>query len=180
MNQSTQRSTFVTVLAWIYICLSGMSVLISLVQNIAVSVLFDQARLDQAAMQAAAPNLPPFVPFLLQHFQLFFLAFLLVSIATLAISIGLLKRMNWARLCFVGLMAMTIVWNLGGLVLQFFMLSSMRQMMAEAAAQGGPDMQPILILFAAVGIVFALGFSALWAWIAKRLLSPAIAAEFRA
>jgi hypothetical protein len=95
------------------------------------------------------------------------------SALTLASSIGLLKRKNWARLIFVGLMALGIVWNLGGIVLQFAMFASMQN------GFGHPGMEVFFIAMSAVSILFAFGFSGIFGWIAKRLLSPAIAAEFK-
>jgi hypothetical protein len=74
-------------------------------------------------------------------------------------------------------MVLGIVWNLGGLVLQFTMFSSMQDNFANAP--GAPDMKAVFIAFAVVGVLFALAFSGLFGWIATRLLSPAIAAEFK-
>jgi hypothetical protein len=112
------------------------------------------------------------------HFQLFLLAFLLISSFTLVSSIGLLKRWNWARLCFVGLMLIGIVWQLSGLGFQFSMFSSMQQQFSPAAAPGAPDLRPFIVAIAVVSTLFALGLSVLFGWIARRLLSAPIAAEF--
>jgi hypothetical protein len=48
-----------------------------------------------------------------------------------------------------------------------------------ANVQGAPDMRGFFIAMAVVSVVMALGFSGLFGWIAKRLLSPAIVAEFK-
>ncbi|MFT3761341.1 MAG: hypothetical protein QM761_01780 [Pseudoxanthomonas sp.] len=179
MAQVQQRSTFVTVLAWIFIVLSGFSTVISILQNIMIFTVFRSPEISQA-MQAPPPSdMPPAAAFMTSHFHLFFLAFLLASAFTLTSSIGLLKRWNWARLCFVGIMGLGILWNLGGLVLQFSMFSSMQDQFSAAASHGGPNMQPFFIAIAVVSALFAVGFSVLFGWIARRLLSPAIAAEFR-
>jgi hypothetical protein len=174
-----QRSTFVTVVAWIFIALSGLSTVISILQNIMVWTLFRSPEVSHAMQAPRPPGVPPIAAFMTTHFHLFFLAFLLVSAFTLASSIGLLKRWNWARLCFVGMMVLGIVWNLGGLALQFSMFSSMQEQFSTIPMQDGPDMQSFLIAMAIVGVLFAIGFSALYGWIAKRLLSPQIAEEFR-
>jgi hypothetical protein len=176
MNSPMQRSTFVTVLAWVFIVLSGFGTLISILQNIMVQTMFSTPEL-QAAMQAPPPpGTPAFASFLLAHFQWFFLLFLAFSATTLAASIALLRRRNWGRLLFVGLMVFGILWNLGGLALQFAMFGSMRQQFQ--AAPGAPDMGPFFIAMAVATVLFALGFSALFGWIAKRLLSPQVASEF--
>ena len=86
-------------------------------------------------MRSAPADMPPFAAFMFSHFQLFFLLVLLLSAFTLISSIGLLKRLNWARLCFIGVMVFGIVYQLGGLVIQFLMFSSMRERFSAAAAQ---------------------------------------------
>ncbi len=47
-----ERSTFVTVLAWMFIVLSGFSTLMSIIQNIVMSIVFPFARM-QASIEAA-------------------------------------------------------------------------------------------------------------------------------
>ena len=177
MSEDRKQSTFVTVFAWIFIALSGFGTVISILQNIMVQTVFRNPEVSQA-MQAPPPGAPPFTAFMVTHFQWFFLAFLLVSAFMLASSIGLLKRRNWARLSFIGLLSLAIFWQVGGLALQFSMFSSMREQFSAAAVQGGPDMGSFFIAIAAVSVLFAVGFSVLFGWIIKRLLSPAVVAEF--
>ena len=177
MSEDRKQSTFVTVVAWIFIALSGFGTAISILQNILVQTVFRSPEVSQA-VQTPPPGTPPFAAFMTAHFQWFFLAFLLVSAFMLASSIGLLKRRNWARLSFIGLLSLAILWQIGGLALQFSMISSMRQQFSAAAVQGGPDMAPFFIGIAVVSVLFAVGFSVLFGWIIKRLLSPAVVAEF--
>lgn len=172
------RSTFVTVLAWIFIALSGFNVLMAILQNIMFFTVFRSPEISQAMQAPAGPGTPAVAVFMMRHFQLFFVAYLLVSAFTLASAIGLLKRLNWARLCFIGLMVLGILWSLGGLVVQLGMFGFVREQFAAAPSHGGPDMQPFFIAMTVVCVIFAVGFSVLYGWIAKRLLSPAIAAEF--
>lgn len=175
MDKRIERSTFVSVVAWIFIVLSGFGTMMSILQNVMIQVVMaDPAVRD--AMQTPPMDAPAFAIFLFSNFQLFFLLFLLVSALTLASSIGLLLRRNWARVAFIGLMALGVVWNLGGLALQLWMFSSMREQFA--ALPEGPDMQPFFIVISAVSVLFALVFSGLFGWIARRLLSAPVAAEF--
>ncbi|MCR6496750.1 hypothetical protein LJB71_11415 [Thermomonas sp. S9] len=176
MSEDRKQSTFVTVVAWIFIALSGFGTAISILQNIMVQTVFRSPEVSQA-MQAPPPGAPPFAAFMATHFQWFFLAFLLISAFMLASSIGMLRRRNWARLSFIGLLSLAILWQVGGLALQFSMFSSMREQFS-AAGQGGPDMGPFFIAMAVVSVLFAVGFSVLFGWIIKRLLSPAVVAEF--
>ena len=174
------RSTFVSVVAWIFIALSGFATLISMLQNIMVWTMFTRPEMAEA-MLAPPPGAPPFAAFLLAHFQWFFLAFLLVCATTLVSSIGLLKRMNRARMVFVGLMLLGIVWNMGGLVVQFGMFDEMRRQFADVPkAAGASDMRAFMMAIEVVSVLFAIGFSVLFGWIAIRLLSREIRAEFGA
>lgn len=176
MPSIAQKSTFVTVVAWVFIVLSGFGTLISLLQNLMIQTVFTSPEVVQAAQGPAPPGAPPFAVFMLRHMVAVFVFFLLVQVLTLASSVGLLMRRNWARRLFIGVMAFGIVWNLGGLVLQFAMFSSMREQFA--AIPDAPDMRAFFIGIAIVCVVFALGFSALFGWIAKRLMSPQVVAEF--
>jgi hypothetical protein len=177
VNSTANRSTFVTVVAWIFIAFSGFGTLISILQNIMIHTMFNSAEIEHALQAPPPPGMPPFPMFLANNFTLFLAAVLVVSAITLASSIGLLLRKNWARLIFVGLMVFGIVWNLAGLVLQFEMFSSMQESIARPP--GAPDMKLYFAAIAVVSVVFALAFSVLFGWIAKRLLSPGVAVEFK-
>lgn len=179
MSSVQPRSSFVTVVAWISIVLSAFSTLVSVFQNIMLFTLFRTPGAARAMEAPLPPGTPAFLAFMDRHVALVFLGFLVLCVAVLLVSIGLLRRRNWARLCFIGLMVLGAASNLAGLVVQFGMVSSMRAEFAAAGTQGGLDMGPFLIGMLVVGTIFAVGFSVLYAWIAKRLMSPAIAAEFR-
>ncbi len=177
MSEDRKQSTFVTVVAWIFIALSGFGTVISILQNIMIQAVFRSPEISRA-MQAQQLDAPPFAAFMATHYQWFFFAFLLVSAFMLASSIGLLKRHNWARLCLIGLLSLAILWQVGSLTLQFSMFSSMREQFSAAVGDGGPDMAPFFIAIAVASVFFAAGFSVLFGWIIKRLLSPAVVAEF--
>jgi hypothetical protein len=178
VTENRTLSTFVPIVAWIFIALSGFCTIISILQNIMVLTVFRSPEVTQA-MRAPPPDAPPFAAFMASHFQWFFLGFLLLSVFMLASSIGLLRRWNWARLCFIGLLSFAILWQLAGLGFQFFMFSSMHQQFSAAQVQGSPDMGPFLVAIAVVSVLFAAGFAVLFGWIIKRLVSPAVVAEFR-
>ena len=173
------RSTFVTTVAWIFIVLGGFTLLISLLQNVMIFLLFpvDEMR---AAMREAdkAQPMPAGFRFVAEHFHWFFAAFLVVSAATFVSAIGLLRRRNWARCLFIGVMAFGILWNLPGLAMPFLMSSWMPPM----PDQGPPEFQrQFTIMFtviAAFTIVISLATIGLFGWIIKRLVSPGIRKEF--
>ena len=124
----SENSSFVTVLAWVFIVLSGLGTAMSVLQNVMVYFLFPRAEL-RAAMEteSAATQLPVFAKFMLGNIEVLFAAMLLLSLLALAASIGLLKRQNWARLVLIGLLGFGIAWNLGGLVLQQALMSQFLQ-----------------------------------------------------
>lgn len=178
VDTASTRSTFVSVVAWIFIVLSGFGTLIAVFQNVMFFTMFDNPDFQQALHAPPVPGMPPMAGFMLANLQLFFLANMVVMAAVLACSIGLLRRVNWARPGFVGLLVLGIVWNLGGLVFQLLLFSSMQD-----AFGGMPDdmnARGFMIAISVMAVLFAVGLSVLYGWIAKRLLSPAIAAEFRA
>lgn len=177
VNSTNNRSSFVTVLAWIFIVISGLGTITSLLQNIMIQMMFNSQEMEKAMQFPVPSEVPPFAAFMVNHFQFFFIAFFAISAITLASSIELLKRKNWARLIFIGLMVFGVAWHLGSLVMQFMMFSSMREI--SARAHEAPDMKSFMIVMAVFNVVLTLGFSILFGWIAKKLLSPAIVSEFK-
>ncbi len=177
MAQVQARSTFVTLVGSIFIVLSSFGTLISILQNIMAFTVFQSPELRQV-MESPQPGVPPVAAFMTSHFHLFTLAFLLVSVLTLVSAIGLLKRLNWARLCFIGIMALAVLWSLLSLVLQWMMSSFMLGQFAAASGENGIDMRPFFLAVTVMSAVFSLGFGVLFGWIAKRLLSPEVVAEF--
>jgi hypothetical protein len=172
-------STFVTVTAWIFIGLSTFSTLISVLQNIMITVMFSAPGGFPPA--EAQQHMPPLFAFLFSHMRLYFLAFLVVSAATLLASIGLLMRRNWARIAFIGILALGIVWNIGGLVLQQWLASSMLEINREMRppAEFEAVMRGMMIAIRIFSALFAIGLSVLFGWMIRQLRSPAIAVEFR-
>jgi len=103
VDQTTQndRSSFITILAWILIVMSGFAAFISILQNIMIHTLFPADQMQAAiASTKNSPNIPWFVEFMFNYFRWFVGAFLLLSLSTLVSAIGLLKRKNWARIVF--------------------------------------------------------------------------------
>jgi len=164
--QAPPRSSFVTVVAWIFIVLSGFSTLIGALQNLMIrSMPFDQ--LNSALQDSTAAQLP-------------FLLSLLMFIS----SIGLLRRHNWARLAFVGLLVLGIIYLLGGLFLQQSFMSSFNRSFSAAAPQDSlfrANAQQFESFFTAMRvfmIVFSLGIAGVFGWIVARLASAKVRTEF--
>ena len=170
------KSTFVTVLAWIFIVLSGFATLIGILQNIMIQTMFNDPKFSEG-LAKAPQGVPAPVSFMASNFKLIFAAFLACFVVTLISSVGLLNRRNWARLFFVGIMALGIVWNIGGLLLQFTTFSSFPPL-PQAAQHEADAFQSMFMTMMVFSAIIAIAFSVLFGWIIKRLLSPPIAAEF--
>lgn len=177
-----RRSTFVNVVGWIFLVFSAFGFLIGVLQNIMLHTIFPRDAFTQIASHPQHPELPAFSMWMIQNMPLMFALVLVMALVHLVASIGLLRRWNWARLLFIGLMAFGIVSNLGGLVFQGLMMAQMHEQFAAIQA-ARPDHMPDLGWFmVAIGVfslVMALAFATLYAWIIKRLMSPAVVAEFR-
>lgn len=176
------RSTFVSVVAWIFIVLSGFSTLIALLQNAMVFFVFQNAPGFDEAMRHAgqAKGVPRFFPYFIRYFQWVFLAFLALSLAMLASSIGLLRRQEWARRLFIGLMAFGIFWNFAGLGLVAVFMTQMPSLppVPPSQQQFATGFYWMLGLVVGFNVLIAIAFAALFYWIIRRLRSPEIRREF--
>lgn len=167
------RSLFVTITAWIFIVVAGLTTVSAVVQNAAAGSLLVGMK--------AAPGLPLVSSFLMGYLPWVVGATLLLSLATLAAAVGLLLRLDWARRAFIGLLVVAIVANLAGLWLQHEVVQSL----VSNALNRGPLPQQAVEVFGGfvtasrvMGAVVTLGACALLVWVIRRLMSPMIRQEF--
>jgi small-conductance mechanosensitive channel len=181
-SREPTQSVFVTAVAWIFIALDGAASFVLLIENLLINtfVPFDELREGMAHAKHAVP-LPPYFAWSFEHIRPILLAVLIYTLVKLAAAIGLLKRQNWARLVFMGILAFGIVWTFAAIVLQQYALSSMLTMPIppNAPRDFEADMQSMMNVMRIVMAIFAIAFAVLYAWMIKKLLSPAIAAEFK-
>lgn len=168
MNNNS--STFVTVVAWIFIICSGLATLMSLMQNIMIHLMFNKDKFSQMP-----EDMPAGSAFMFGNFQLIFLAFLLICILMLVSSIGLLKRKNWARLVFIFVLSIGILWSLASLIFQAVFFSTMPEMAQSTELQEFETMKSVMLWFTAI---ISIGFAILFGWIIKRLMSDTVKQEF--
>jgi hypothetical protein len=171
-----ERSTFVSATAWIFIVLSGFGTFISLMQNIMVHFMFSLPEV-QTAMNSndMASQMPPFVHFIFSHFRLFVFLMFVVVLFTLISAIGLLKRKDWARKTFIGMLSIAILVMLGSIVAQFFFFHGFSELRAPDVPV---EMKTMMHVMQGFFILFYAGIAVLFGWIIKKLLSPAISLEF--
>jgi hypothetical protein len=181
--QLPPRSSFVTVVAWIFIILSALSTLIGALQNLMIrSMPFDQ--LQSALRDSMTAQIPGPARLMFSHFQLLLLATFVLSLLMLISSVGLLRRRNWARLLFMGLLILGIIYMIGGLFVQQSFMSSLTASFNAAAPQDSTfraneqQFQSIFRVMRLFMIVLSLGIAAVFGWIVARLASPKIRLEF--
>ena len=178
---SPARSTFITVLAWLFIIGAGFATIVGIMQAAAMTFLMPSDEFwtsDQ--IPRGIENFPPAARFLFSKMQLFVVAFWLLSLVALVAGVGLLRRKNWARIILVVLFLIGIVWNLGGLWIQYQMVDFMRQPPPHAPADFARQMEVGILIMRIGSYVVAIGTSAVFAWLIHRLLSSPIKAEFHA
>ena len=162
------RSSFVTVVGWVFLAFSAMGTLIGILQNTMLATVFPLDEMNKAT--SADPEfakLPLFFRFFMAHPWLWFALALLMSATTLVASIGLLRRKNWARLLFIGILVLGVAWTVGSLPLSWSMFSS-----GPFSDKNMPeDFSRFLVVMQVFMAVFAIGFAALFAWIIRRLVS---------
>jgi len=160
------RSRFVTVLAWLYIIPSAFALLGSFMQSVFMSQM---------------PGVGGFYAggygdYSAQHGLFTFLKFYVysafaISLFILFTAIKLLKRQNWARVCFVGILALSIVCQLAWMT---WALSAMN----DLAYSGYGDPAKKLDGARAFTLVSSLLLCGLYALAIKKLLSQEVVAEF--
>lgn len=183
------RSTFVSVVAWVFIGLSGLMIFIMLLDSFLLPQLF--MPMLQQMRSAATPDLSPFLNWYLGHIVWLCYLMLLLSFAHLLASIGLLKRKNWGRRLFIGLIGADMVFQLIGAAVQWSVagpiqhatlkaqFASMPQPLpAELQAQMLQMMDSMMVVTRIFSLVFALALIVLFAWIIKRLCSATIRRDF--
>lgn len=182
--QVPARSSFVTVVAWVFIVLSGFATFVGALQNLMIrSMPFDQ--FDTILRDStAASQIPGPARFMFSHFQLFFLATFLLSLLMFVSSLGLLRRRNWARLVFIGLLVLGIVYMIGGVFIQQSFMSSFDASFGAAAQQDSvfrantDQFRSMFTAMRAFMFVFSIGIAGVFGWILVKLSSAKIRAEF--
>lgn len=172
------RSSFVTILAWLVIVPAALGVLVATLQNVLV---FTMMPMDQFALPSGpgAEHMPALALFMFRHIHAVLAVFWLLMVLSLASGIGLLRRKEWARLCFIGLMGLSILWNIAGLLIQQSVFSSMSAM-PDAPPEFRTQFEDMASTMWIVSIAMAVGFSAVSGWLIWRLSSASIKAEFGA
>jgi len=172
-----QRSTLITGIAWLFIVLGAFASVVCLMQIIMIGVTFPHGVMPRVASQGDA-LVRDFARLVFDHLQSIFLTLLLIFVGTIAAAVGVLKRQNWARIIFVGLMVLGIAWNVASILLVYYFFPSMSDVMQDEPAA----LQAQYHILRNISVVFSLaafsGFLVLFGWILKRFTSDDIRCEF--
>ncbi len=166
----SSRSTFVTVLAWIFIVGAGFISLVSGLQAVMVTTMFSGEEFS-----ALPDDAPAMATFMSQFLVWFVYGFFALAVFTLVSSIALLKRRNWARIAFIFILSVGVLWQLGGLIMQFVMFSDLQSFPEEEGFEEFDRMTSLILWFSAA---IALVISGLFVWLIRRLSTQPIIGEF--
>ncbi len=166
-----RQSVFVTVVAWVFIVLTGFGSLLTCAQNAIIAPLALSGEFREGAMQSGNEWVTWLVPG-------WFLFAFVMNATTLVSSIGVLRRWNWARRLFIGILGFGVAWCLVGAALQSAIF-----LFGLPVFSGPPpprEMLPVMIVISGVTWLFSVSIVALFVWIIRRLVSDDIRLEFGA
>ena len=163
------RSIFVNTVAWVGIVLALLSV---------------ASPLARSAVGASWPTIP--VPHglmqLLDHNLVWLTAIAAVAwLATLIAAVGLLLRLNWARVVFIGILVLAILGNLAGLWLQHEVVQTVVTHALTSSAlpvQTSNALGGLAVASRVLGALMSLGTCLFLVWIILRLRSRPVLQEF--
>lgn len=168
------RSRFVTFVAWLFLALAAFACAWAVIQNATQASW-------AAELATRRPALPGLSGLLVRELPWLLSAAAALSLATGLCAIGLLRRMEWARRLFIGLLGLAIMVDLAGLWLQQEMVHLVVESALREATlpQRAADLLGGAVTTARVlAALLTLGASLALAGIIRRLMSPAVRQEF--
>lgn len=173
MIESPIRSTFVTVVAWIFIVLSGFVSLIAILQNVMIQLVFPRDDLSEKLRNSpAADNMSAFEYFMLTSMEWVFAGFLILALISFVSAVGFLKRRNWARRVFIAVLSLGVLANLASVVLLVTMADPSAQQNLPA------DFATMRIAIQVFNGLIGLAIVGIFGWLVRRLMSQQVKAEF--
>lgn len=173
------RSSFVTGLSWFSIVLSGFAILVGVVQALFVFLAFKAGSISFAFEEVTRSGelfeLPAVFQWMIANIRLVALLPLILGWVSLVVSVGLLKRKNWARISFIALLVISTLATLVGTISFWGAPAPFELPDGEPYVSGITKLvQTMHLLF----VVLNLATVALHAWLAWRLTRPSIRREF--
>lgn len=177
--KATQRSEFVTIMAWISLALGLAGVASGIVQGVMLlAVPADRMVQDLLAMTAPGVELPPALRWTFAHLGLLNFLSLLSSALLTVVSYGLLKRFEWGRLGFMLFLAASALAGLLGALAFVDVLAQASGMAGADIAEIDPAFHRLQSAMKVAMVVAALLVAVLHGAIIWKLCRPEIRAEF--
>ena len=178
-QESSHRSTFVTVVGWLFVGLSALATLGALLGILALAVVpaTIDAAINRVGQDTTVTNLLP-APyrFMLHHVQLVALIKLAWWCVVLIASIGVLRRREWARRTFVAVLGVETVLVIAGFVMGQAMGMELASQLAARSQSGQvpPGMGTGLALAGLIGVAIV----AILVWLFVSFRSARVREEF--
>ena len=167
------RSRFVTFIAWMFILLAAFACEWAVIQNATQS--------SWAPAAAERGTMPWLTGFLLRYLPWVFSCAIALSLATMVCAFGLLRRIEWARRVFIGLLMVAIAVIFGGLWLQQELVHLLvdptlhqATLPQQAVELFGGMVTAARLLAGVISLVAGVGLVG----IIRRLMSPSVRQEF--
>lgn len=173
------RSKFLTFIAWVFIAITGFLVAMALTENIMFNFIFPFNEIKTIIKTAEAITyIPAGAKFYCSNIKLIFLGFFVVSAMALTSSIGLLKRKNWARILFIFIMTLEIIWYWGGVFLQGAVVPKILELPKLIGYSSSQNIEKTFFIIHTITTTVGIIFTILFGWIIKILISKNIKQEF--
>ena len=168
MQKQYNRTNFITVLSWILIVFSGIGLLMSIVQNILIHLIFESSSQDGINHISKG-----FTGFIFANINVFIPILGILILLSFISALGLLKRKNWARIIYVILFLIGIIYLISIVVLQWGLMKSIVQ---QAPKEEFGNVFYLTHIFITVII---LGLCVLFGWLIRKLTSKKVKTEFK-
>lgn len=171
---------FVNIVAWLFILLAGGAVILGLIQNLIIHFWPPLAGVINHYENTAGGSNGEFAwqAGILRNIEWVLAASLLSSLIMLTAAIGLLKRMNWARLLFVVMLGLGVLWLAASFV-ALLVGDPFGAGLADVPAEYQPAIASLRTQSRWVSGLFSLLLCLLLGWIIWRLCSKEVAVQFR-
>jgi flagellar basal body-associated protein FliL len=116
----------------------------------------------------------------MRHIEGYLAASLALNVVQLVASYALLKRRNWARLFWVAVMVVTVIWCIAGLFSPMDVSKYLPADLNQAPPETQAELKAMLASAKIYGYALSLAFAALFSWLAWRFCSQDIRREFQA
>jgi hypothetical protein len=175
-------NSFVTVLAWISIGLALLGLAYGLLQTVMGLVMPQDYFLRMLTPYGGElPQLPPLMHWIYTHTLAMGLLMTVLSAVFLWVSWGLLKRREWGRQGFIGVLVLGALWQFAGVLAIPQFIEGTLAMQAGALPPGQtlpPELESFMTAAMWMGGAMAVVFAGLHAWIVWKLCTPAVRGEF--